>query len=211
MTPADSGLSDSKVFPPLLLASSSETRIAMLTAAGVDFSAEPARVDEESIRLTLEAEGAKPRDIADTLAEMKALKLSGKRAGALVIGSDQVLEFRGRVFAKPRDPAELRQQMLNLRGQSHDLLSAVVVCRDGAPLWRHIGKASLTMRDFSEPWLDSYISRNWEKIRHSVGGYRLEEEGIRLFSSIQGDHFTILGMPLLPLLSWLTLRGEIPA
>ncbi|WP_112310319.1 Maf family protein, partial [Pseudogemmobacter bohemicus] len=176
--------------PPLVLASASETRIAMLTAAGLAFDSQPARVDEETIRRALEAESAKPRDIADVLAETKALKISGKRPDALVIGSDQVLELDGQIFAKPENPDHARDQLMALRGKTHRLLSAVVVCRAGEPLWRHMGEARLTMRDFSEPWLDHYIPRNWEKIRHSVGGYRLEEEGIRLFSSIQGDHFT---------------------
>lgn len=197
--------------PPLVLATASETRIAMLTAAGLAFDSQPARVDEETIRRALEAESARPRDIADALAETKALKISGKRPDALVIGSDQVLELDGQIFAKPESQEQAREQLMALRGKTHRLLSAVVVCRAGEPLWRHIGEARLTMRDFSEPWLDQYIPRNWDKIRHSVGGYRLEEEGIRLFSSIQGDHFTILGLPLLPLLNWLSLRGDIPA
>lgn len=207
LTP-NSGQTDSA---EIVLASTSATRIAMLEAAGIRFSSLPARVDEEMIRQALEGEGAKPRDIADTLAEAKALKISGKVPGALVIGSDQILDFDGRIYAKPRDRDEVRAQLMALRGKTHRLISAAVVCRNGEPLWRHISEARLTMREFSEPWLEGYIARNWEKIRHSVGGYRLEEEGVRLFSSIQGDHFTILGMPLLPLLSWLSLRGDIPA
>ncbi|NPD17362.1 septum formation protein Maf [Xinfangfangia sp. D13-10-4-6] len=198
-------------YPPLVLASSSQTRIAILQAAGLSFTAQPARIDEEQIRLALQQEGARPHDLADALAETKALKVSGKQPGALVIGSDQILAFKGQVFGKPRDPAELRDQLGMLRDETHELLSAVVVCRDGAPLWRHIGKARLTMRSFSDAWIEGYIARNWPNVQHCVGGYQLEAEGVRLFSSIQGDHFTILGMPLLPLLSWLTLRGDIPA
>lgn len=200
-----------KKMPALVLASASETRIAMLRAAGLEFESLAARVDEDSIRRALEAESAKPRDVADALAETKALKISGKRPEALVIGSDQLLELNGRIFGKPESPEAARAQLVDLRGKTHRLISAVVVCQGGQPLWRHVGEARLTMRDFGDLWLDGYISRNWDKIRHSVGGYRLEEEGIRLFSSFHGDHFTILGLPLLPLLNWLSLRGDIPA
>lgn len=183
----------------------------MLEAAGLSFETLPARVDEESIRHALEAEGASPRDVADTLAEVKARKIAEKRPGALVIGCDQILELNRRIFAKPETPEEAREHLLALRGKTHRLLSAAVVCEEGRPVWRHVSEARLTMRDFSDSYLDSYIPRNWDKIRHSVGGYRLEEEGVRLFSALQGDHFTILGLPLLPLLSWLSLRGIIPA
>ncbi|VDC21884.1 Maf family protein [Pseudogemmobacter humi] len=200
-----------RLLPPLVLASTSATRIAMLEAAGLSFESLPARVDEESIRRALEAEGASPRDMADTLAEVKARKIAEKRPDALVIGCDQILELNRRIFAKPETPEEARENLLALRGKTHRLLSAAVVYEEGKPVWRHVSEARLTMRDFSEAYLDSYIPRNWEKIRHSVGGYRLEEEGVRLFSALQGDHFTILGMPLLPLLSWLSLRGIIPA
>lgn len=183
----------------------------MLEAAGLSFETLAAGVDEESIRRALEAEGAKPRDLADALAEAKARKIAAKRPGALVIGCDQILELNRRIFAKPESPQEAREHLLALRGKTHRLLSAAVVYENGLPVWRHVSEARLTMRDFSEAYLDTYIPRNWDRIRHSVGGYRLEEEGVRLFSAIQGDHFTILGIPLLPLLSWLSLRGIIPA
>jgi septum formation protein len=198
-------------FSQLLLASASQTRLDMLTAAGIVVRAEPARIDEDQVRRALEAEAASSRGIADALAEMKAAKLSDRHPEAFVLGADQVLDFKGRVFAKPESPEEARDQLRALRGQSHKLLSAAVLYQGGQPQWRNVGEARLTMRDFSDSYLEEYLSRNWDRIRHSVGGYRLEEEGVRLFSSISGDHFTILGLPLLPLLSYLAQRGIIAA
>jgi septum formation protein len=195
--------------PPIILASSSETRLRLLRAAGLPVSAQPARIDEEAIRAGLEAEDATPRDIADTLAEMKARKIADRVSGAVVIGCDQVLDFKGRSWGKPATPQAARAQLLALRGQRHQLLSAVVLYYDGQPQWRHVGTVRLTMRDFSDAWLEGYLSRNWESLRHSAGGYMLEEEGVRLFSAVEGDYFTVLGLPLLPLLGYLGQRGFI--
>lgn len=193
----------------ILLASSSETRIKMLRAAGLQVSAQAARIDEESILAGLIAERATPRDIADTLAEMKARKIAEKAPGALVLGCDQVLDFKGQPWGKPPTIETAKIQLSTLRGETHRLLSAAVLYYEGKPQWRHVGVARLTMRNFSDEWLDGYLDRNWESIRHSAGGYLLEEEGIRLFSSVEGDYFTILGLPLLPLLGYLGDRGFI--
>lgn len=195
--------------PRLILASSSEIRAELLRRAGLTIEVMPARIDEAMLRAALTAEGASPREIADALAEGKAAKISAKCPEALVLGCDQVLDHRGTVLGKPETPDEARAQLRALSGDRHALLSAAVVCKEGRPLWRHIGVARMTMREIGEPYLDSYLARNWDSIRHSVGGYKLEEEGVRLFAGIEGDYFTILGLPLLELLAWLTVRGDI--
>lgn len=195
---------------PLILASTSETRIRLLTAAGVPFSAVASRVDEETILSSLKAEGAKPRDIADTLAEMKARKVSEKQFTDHVLGCDQVLEFKDEAWSKPTSPDHALEQLRRLRGQRHSLLSAAVIYHEAKPIWRIVGQARLTMRDLSDSYLQDYVTRNWDSIRHSVGGYKIEEEGARLFSAIEGDSFTVLGLPLLPLLGYLGTRGIIP-
>ena len=196
--------------PPIVLASSSETRLRLLRAAGLPVTAQSARLDEDAIRRGLEAEGAAPRDVADTLAEMKARKIAEKTPGAIVIGCDQVLDFKGRAWGKSTTREAARAQLLALRGETHHLLSAVVLYHDAQPQWRHLGAARLTMRHFSDDWLDSYLNRNWDSLRHSAGGYLLEAEGVRLFSAVEGDYFTVLGLPLLPLLGYLGDRGFIP-
>jgi septum formation protein len=191
------------------LASSSVTRLQMLRAAGLSVTAVAPRVDEAAVREALVAEGTHPRDIADTLAEMKARKVAERTPSALVLGCDQVLALGGETFAKPDSPAEARDQLHRLRGKTHNLLSALVAYENAEPVWRHVAEASLTMHALSDAYLEDYVARNWESIRHSVGCYKIEEEGVRLFSAIRGDHFTILGLPLLPLLAWLGNRGMI--
>ena len=195
----------------IFLASASEIRLQLLRAAGIPVEACPARIDEDTIRAAMLAEGATPRDLADTLAEMKARKMAEKNPAALILGCDQVLEMNRRLFAKPESVDDARDQLRTMRCQTHRLLSAAVLFENGEPVWRHVGEARLTMRAFSDAYLDDYLARNWPSIRHAVGCYKLEEEGIRLFSAVEGDHFTILGLPLLPLLSYLATRGLIPA
>ncbi|MGQ3487815.1 Maf family protein [Roseovarius pacificus] len=191
----------------IILASGSDIRATLLRNAGVVFDVVPARVDEEALRDAMLAEDAGARDIADALAEMKAQKISAKHPEALVIGCDQVLNLQGQLLTKPDSPEMARTQLLAMRGKRHELLSAAVICENGKAIWRHVGVVRLLMRQFSDAYLDDYIARNWDSIRHSVGAYKLEEEGVRLFSQVQGDYFTVLGLPLLELLSYLTLRG----
>ena len=195
----------------LILASASSIRRSLLAQAGVPVEAIPARIDEEAIRAALQGEGAKPRDQADALAEMKARKLADRHPDAVVIGCDQVLEFHGDIWSKPDSPDAARAQLRALRGQTHRLFSAVVLYDRAEPVWRHMGEVRLTMRAFSDDWLEGYITRNWDEIQHCVGGYQLESEGVRLFSAVDGDCFSVLGLPLVPLLNYLGQRGFIPA
>ncbi|QGY00149.1 septum formation protein Maf [Roseovarius faecimaris] len=194
---------------PLILASGSEIRQVLLRNAGLAFEVEKPRVDEETVRHAMQAEGAPPRDVADMLAELKAQKVSAKFPAALVIGCDQVLAIDGEIFAKPETRDEARAQLEKLRGAQHRLISAAVICEGGRPVWRKIGVVKMTMRDFSDAYLDAYLDRNWDSIQHSVGAYKLEEEGVRLFERIDGDYFTVLGLPLLELLWFLGNRGVI--
>jgi septum formation protein len=195
---------------PLILASGSEIRRRLLENAGVAVEVVVPRVDEESVKDALISEGAPPRDVADALADLKARRVADRAGRALVIGSDQVLEIEGRILSKPATAEDARAQLAELNGKRHKLHSAVVAYEDGKPVWRHVGEVRLTMRNCSDSYLDDYVARNWESIRHAVGAYKLEEEGARLFSRIEGDYFTVLGLPLLELLSWLTLRGRVP-
>ncbi len=195
----------------IILASSSAIRRQLLANAGMQIETVPARVDENAIRVGLAAEQATPRDVADTLAEMKARKVAERNPDALVIGCDQVLEFQQTVWGKPDTADAALAQLRALRGQTHRLLSAVVLYDRREPVWRHVAEVRLTMRPFSDAFLDGYITRNWPSVQESVGAYKLEEEGIRLFSAIEGDYFTVLGLPLLPLLNYLGQRGFIPS
>ena len=183
----------------------------MLRAAGLAIESESPRVDEDGLKAALIAEEASPRDVADTLAEAKARKLGQRYPDKLVLGCDQVLDFASGLLSKPQTRAEAREQLITLRGQTHRLLSAAVLYHEAQPIWRHVGTARLTMRDFSDAYLDEYLDRNWPDLATSVGGYKLESEGVRLFARIDGNHFTILGLPLVELLTYLSNRGCIAA
>ncbi|UWQ58372.1 Maf family protein [Leisingera caerulea] len=193
----------------IVLASGSEIRAHLLRQAGIEFETDVPRLDEQAIKAALLAEEAPPRDIADTLAEAKARKVSAKHPGKLVLGCDQVLDFEGQLLSKPASAEVALAQLKEMSGKRHMLLSAAVIYRDGEPIWRHVGQVRLVMRKCSDAYLEDYVSRNWDSIRHAVGAYKLEEEGVRLFASIEGSYFNVLGLPLMEIISYLGLQGVI--
>lgn len=195
----------------LVLASASVTRAAMLRNAGLDFRVLPARVDEDEIKYGLKAEGANIRDAATALAELKAHRISHAEPQDFVVAADSMLACDGRWYDKPQTMDEAREHLQRLRGKTHELVSAVVLARGGSVIWRHVDAAKMTMRNFSDGFLDAYLAQAGDAVLSSVGCYQLEGLGAQLFAKIQGDHFTILGLPLLPLLDILrenkVLRG----
>ena len=195
--------------PRIILASQSAIRQKMLRDAGVAFEALPARVDEETVLMSLQAEGASPRDIADTLAELKAEKIARKNPVAVVLGSDQILSFQGKLLTKPETPEVAKNQVSAFSGGTHSLISAAVIYFEGEPVWRTISIAKMTVRNLSDAYVASYVDRNWAEIQHCVGAYQVESEGARLFSRIDGSYHAVLGLPLLPVLGYLTQRGWI--
>ena len=196
----------------LILASTSTTRMAMLDAAGVPFEALPPRIDEDSLKAGLVQQGISPRDLADALAEAKAVALSRREPEALILGCDQVaVTADGALLDKPGSRNGLRLQLEQLRGTTHKQLSAAVIAEGGRTVWRHVDEARLTMRNFSEAFLDRYLDAEEEASAGCVGGYRIEAMGVQLFTRIEGGHFTILGLPLLPLLDYLRIRAVIPS
>jgi septum formation protein len=195
----------------LILASTSATRQRLLRDAGIHFTAEAAQVDETVVLESLAAEKVRGRDAADVLAELKAVRVSGRHPGAMVIGADQVLSLGTEMFQKPVDRAAARAQLQRLRGGTHVLSSAVCVARDGSVVWRVVEEAKMTMRAFSDEFLDAYLVEAGEDILGSVGAYHVEGLGIQLFSRIDGDSFTIQGLPLLPLIDFLRTHGIMRA
>lgn len=194
----------------LILASQSAARRAILVAAGVPHDAMSPGVDEGTAKAALLAEGNDARRLADALAELKATKLSRRHPDDLVLGCDQTLSLTdGTMLDKPKSGAEALDQLTLLRGATHRLISAAVICHAGAPVWRHVDVAKLSMRAFSDEFLASYVEAEWPAIAGCVGGYRLEGPGAQLFAKVDGDHFTILGLPLLPLLDYLRVRGVL--
>lgn len=194
----------------LILASKSAARRAVLDGAGVRYEARVAGVDEDAVKTSLLAEGAGPREIADALAELKAIRVSAGRPD-FVIGSDQTLDLDGQLYDKAESVEAARERLKLLRGRTHKLHSAVVVAKEGTPIWREIVTASLTMRDFSDAFLEDYLAHEGEHALGSVGCYRLEGPGAQLFSKIEGDYFAILGLPLMGLLDLLRRHGELAA
>jgi septum formation protein len=201
----------------IVLASGSASRRAMLEAAGVAFEVIRPQVDEDAVKESLKAEGIEARGLADALAELKAISVSRRHAGRIVIGSDSIVALGahesegGTMLDKPDSRARAAEQLRMMRGGTHRLVSAVVAARDGVPVWRHVDGAKLHVRAFSDAFIETYLDAEWPAISGCVGCFRIEGPGVQIFSGVEGSQFTILGMPLLPLLGWLRDVGEMPA
>ncbi len=193
----------------LMLASASQSRRMLMENAGLQFEAEAAQLDERAAEAALGGNPLSPDHLALELARLKAIDVASRHSGALVIGCDQTMSLDEVVFHKPVDIEEARRNLKTLRGRTHRLNSAVVLVRDGEVLWENVSIAELTMREFSDEFLEGYLQSTGDAVLKSVGCYQLEAEGIRLFNEISGDYFTILGLPLLPLLEELRVLGEI--
>ncbi|NVM39880.1 Maf-like protein [Ochrobactrum intermedium] len=190
----------------LILASKSPFRSALLKNAGIEFSTASAEIDERAVEAPLYETGATSEEVAQVLAEAKALDVSEKNPGAVVIGCDQTLSLGDEIFHKPADMEAARRQLLKFSGMTHQLNSAVVLVKDGETLWRHVSIARMTMRDLDPGFVGRYLGRVGDAALSSVGAYQVEGPGIQLFDRIDGDYFTIVGLPLLPLLA--ELRKE---
>ena len=193
----------------IILASKSKVRALLLKNAGLRFVSVDAAIDEEQVKLSYINAGYTPRDVADVLADMKAKKLSNRFPNQLVIGCDQILAFREQIISKAKNINDLVHQLKVLEGNEHIVYSASVVYINNKPEWRFIGSANMTMRSLSDDFILKYVEDNWKKIQHSVGGYEIESYGASLFSKIDGDHFSVLGIPLLQLIDYLINRGVI--
>lgn len=195
--------------PPLVLASQSGTRAALLRAAGLEFEACAAHVDEAAVKEAARSDGITVQESALMLAELKALRVSRRQPEALVIGADQILVCETTWFDKPTDMAAAAEQLRALRGRPHELVTAVVCARSGEVIWRHVARPRLVMRQVSDAALDAYLALEGEAVLQSVGTYRLEARGVQLFDAIDGEHTAILGLPLLALLGFLRQHGVI--
>lgn len=192
----------------LILASQSSSRRAMLDAAGVPHEAIAPGVDEDAAKESLS--DLPPRDLADALAELKALRISTRAPGTLVLGCDSVVALEdGRTLDKARDQAEAAEHLRAMSGRRHYLYSAAVIAENGQPVWRFVDRAAMHVRPLSDAFISGYLAQEWEQARWCVGVYRLEGPGAQLFSRIEGSHFTVLGLPLLPLLDYLRVRGVL--
>ncbi len=194
---------------PLILASASQSRARILESAGLEFETVPAAVDESEIKDAMRADGAPSESVAETLSEMKAVRISKRRLDAFVIGADQMLDCDGEWFDKPDSPSSARRQLQDLRGRPHELVTSACVAEQGRRIWHQTTRAKLWMRDFSDRFLDRYLDAIGDDAYLSVGVYQLEGRGAQLFDRIEGDYFTILGLPLLPLLTFLRSHGFI--
>ena len=193
----------------VILASGSQSRRALLAGAGIAAEAIKPNVDEDTARLAMRAEGVKVRDQAMQLAEMKALKISRTRPG-LVIGGDQMLNLEGTAFDKPTDLDGARAHLRALSGKPHHLETAIVIAENGEFVWRHLARPKLTVRTLSDAFIEQYVAACGEALLSTVGAYQLEGLGAQIFSRIEGDYFSILGLPLLPLLDYLRVRDVVP-
>lgn len=192
-----------------VLASASSSRARLLQHAGVPFEVHPAHVDEDSVKESMLADGAQGREIADALAELKARRVSNARPEALVLGADQVLVCEGELFSKAGSMEAAAAQLRGLRGRPHQLITAAVLAKDGAAIWRHVDISTLWICEFSDAFLEAYLAAEGDDLLGSVGCYRLETTGVQLFERVEGDYFSILGLPLVPLLAALRQHGVI--
>lgn len=197
--------------PPIILASGSPSRARLLQQVGLPFTARAAKIDEHAILASLQAEGATAVDIVDALAEFKARRVAESvQDGALILGCDQILVKKDRIFTKPANRTDAADHLQALQGDTHRLLSAAVIYENGEPIWRNIGQARMTMHPLSDAEIEAYLDTAWPTVFASVGAYHAEGYGARLFSRIDGDWYSVLGMPLLNILSFLRRRGSLP-